>query len=302
MQQAVVILGRPGSTLGAQIRDHLRERGGTVSVLALDATLRGEEVSVLPTAVVWQGVDLTRAGAVLAERSIFPWPQPQGVADLIEEGAPSKRLVAAEREARSLALSALEVASASCRVINPPAAAHLAVSPATALDRLARRGIGIHPWRLEPAPGASDDSGRPVLDVAGRDLWHEPAPPPPGQPALTLDPVPVPVSTLFVVGDRVVGALHFRDGRSWVRAEVPAVLAADEIAAEPAGLAKRAASLLELDIAGITVAEGPGGHRVLLADAGPDLEGWNRSLGGRLVPTLADHLAAVAKSREGVVG
>ena len=255
-------------------------------------------MSVLPDGVVWQGHGLQGFGAVLVERARFAWPQPQQIERLLEEGAPSRARVARERESRSLAISALEVAAETTRVINHPSTVHLVVSPATALHRLDAAGLPVHPWRIRPAPENGGDWL--VLDSVGRELRHEPGRPAVGQPALFLDAANGEVVSVCMIGHRAAGARLYADGGSWLDGRHSATLTAREIAPEILTTVARAAVALAVEIAVISVHLKTQLPTVLFADAGPDLAHWNRALDGRVVDTLAEHLAGIVAGEEGV--
>ena len=296
MHGPVVILGDAASPLPAIIEAEMRRRGASARVLSLTAPLEAGRVSILPDAVVWEDVDLTRAGAVLVERPLFAWSQPHGVERLIEDGVPSRRLVTAEREACSLALSAMFIASGVARTVNPPSAARLAVAPAMALHQLAQGGLPVHRWRIEPAP----EGDRLVIDSVGRDLWFEPERPPAGEPALTFDPAPGEVDSLFVVGKHLVGGMRFGDAASWASGNRGEPLDEQDLAPRLAEVALQVAVVLEVDIVVVSALVRADEPAILLADTAPDLAEWNVALGGRLASTLADHLIEAATGREGV--
>jgi len=298
----VCILGVPGSPVAAAIARRLGERGVVAHALALDAPLRGDAVTVRPGTVLWQGRDPGRAAVVMVERPVFPWPQPQRIGELLRDGVPVPERVDAEREARSLLVSALFAVAEHAHVVNPPAAVHLAVSPAIALDRLAGRGLPVHPWRLDPAGEPSP--GNPALrrDVAGRELWHEPLPPPPGEPALLLDPLPGGAFSLLVVGGGVAAGLGYSDGPSWSKDVSPAPLSADAVPTDVAELAVRACGTLGLGFAAVSVTAAPDEPRVLWVEGGPDLEAWHTRTSETVFEALADHLVSVAAGDEGVQG
>lgn len=236
-------------------------------------------MTVAPGEVIWEGTDLLQVGAILVEAPLFPWPQPQMPTEMpFEPPAPEARL-SPEREARSLALSALWIASENRPVWNPPGAGHLAASPAVALDRLERAGLRVHPWSLEPAPVEGEAAGRVVFDGAGRDRWHHPARPAPGEPALVFEAVRGEVLDILVVGGRLAGARGPRPG---------------DIPAEAAELAECAADLLNLPIVAVSIVAVPGTPEVLLAEAGPDLAQWDTHLDGRLAPLLIERLETAA--------
>ena len=248
------------------------------SQLSLDAPLQGRPVTVGPGEVLWEGTDLLRVGAILVEAPIFPWPQPQVVEDLRFDPVEGEARISPEREARSLALSALWVASQTRPVWNPPEAGHLAASLAVALDRLGAAGLPVHPWSLEPAPEAGILEGL-VIDCAGPERWHQPSRPGPGEPAIVFDPIPSGIIDLLVVGGRTVGATADRT---------------QEAPPEAGDLALRAAGALGLAIAQVSMVGDPRSLKILRVEAGPDLAAWNTRLDGRLAPLLIERLVAAA--------
>lgn len=297
MNRTYALLRMPGSPLGDSLARRLGERGLRAELLDLDAPLRGEPVTVSPASVIWQGVDLAAAAAVLVERPVFAWPQPGGIGDLIRDGAVDQERASAEREARSLIASAIPAAAESGRVVNPPLAAHLAASPAIALEYLDDAGLEVHPWRLAPAPGDAD--GQLLLDAAGRDLFHQPGRPRAGDPALEPDPIPGAVLSVLVAGGEALGGLRHAGGAAWAAGEPAEPLAAGEIPAADGELALRAADSVGMGFAAVSVMETSGRCRVLWFDAGPDLAGWDARLDGRIAAGLADYLIAVAAGDRG---
>lgn len=291
------VLRTPGSPLGESLARRLGERGGQTRLLDLDAPLRGEPVTVRPGSVIWQEVDLIAAAAVLVERPVFPWPQPQRISELIRDGAPDPERVGAEREARSLIGSALPAAAESGRLVNPPSAAHFAASPAMALDALEDGGLAVHAWRLAPAP--EETGGRLFLDAAGRDLWHEPGTPSPGDMAIEPDPVPGELLSVLIAGENPLGGLRYADGEAWVAGKPVAPLAPDEIPGNAAERACEAVKSLGLGFAAVTLIGEADRPSLLWFDAGPDLAAWDRALEGRVSTGLADYLIAVAAGDEG---
>jgi hypothetical protein len=291
------VLQTPGSSVGDSLARRLEERGAAAALLDLDAPLRGEPVTVRPGSVVWQAVDLTAAAAVLVERPVFPWPQPQRLRELIRDGAPDPELVGAEREARSLIAAAIPAVAEAGRVVNPPHATHLAASPAIALDGLESAGLAVHPWRLAPAP--DDAAERLLLDAAGRDLWHEPGTPPPGEMAIEPDPFDGEILSILIAGGSPLGGLRHADGPAWLAGEQVAQLPPEEIPTAAAALAGDAVKRLGLDFAAVALilaAERPG---LLWLDAGPDLAAWDEALEGRVAAGLADYLIDVASGDRG---
>ena len=278
MLRTLAYLSVDAAGFAPRLVEAARARGTACVALSLDAPLRNQPVTISPGEVVWEGVDLLGAGAILVECPLFPWPQRQFPDDLrFEPTGPGAR-ISPEREARSLALSAIWIASRTVPVWNPPAAAHLAASPAVALERLAGAGLPVHPWALEPAPDAAGD-GCLVMDATGRDRWHRPSRPAPGEPAIVLEPIRGEVLQLLVVGGEPVGAR----GRRW-----------EDVPPEAAGLATAAARALGLQIAAVLVAAAPASSEIVAVEAGPDLADWNACLDGRLAPLLLERLEAIA--------
>jgi hypothetical protein len=241
-------------------------------VSRLDAPLQGKPVSVSSTRVLWEGTDLNSAGAVFLESPLFPWPQPPLPPDDSSTREGYKRWAAFQREAKSLMVSAVSAAAGKARIVNPMKAAHLAVSPAVALDRLGSEGFTVHPWRLEPAMrnGA-------LRDAAGRDLWHSPGRPPLNEPSITFDSFKGDAVSMLVIGGQSIGA--------------------GSIGTEAAALAIDAVASLGLDFAAITLLTSP--PRILFCEAGPDLAGWDRALEGRVARALAQHLVDITTNLRG---
>jgi hypothetical protein len=295
MEAFIALLGVPGSPLVARVAKHLDQSKGAAHCLSLDAPFSSEPVTVAPGTVSWQGIELRQAAAVLVEQPLFPWPQP-GLLAQRPQAIPPQEWLVFEREARSLAISAIAAAAEHCPVINHPSAAHLAVSPSIALDRLAEQGVSVHPWRLAPAPD-SDDS-RLMIDASGRDRWHSPEPPVAGEPALIWDDPPAgEVHSLLVVGSQVVGGQRYPSLSAWTSGAAAEPVTGSNQAAQ-ADLACHAAAALGLELAAVTVTAGPS-PAVILVAAGPDLAEWDTVLGGRLAPALAAHLTTIAGAKEG---
>ncbi|MEW6745147.1 MAG: hypothetical protein AB1486_20535 [Planctomycetota bacterium] len=278
--KTVVVLGLPGSPLGERLVARLDEDGVRGRALSLDAPLLGLPVTVDSDSVLWQEENLLQAAAILVERPLFPWPQPRQIG--LSGGEEAR---AADREGRSLALSALLVAADCVPVLNPPAAAHLAVAPAIALDLLEARGVPVHPWRLAPLPEA--EGAILGMDASGRDRWHEPEAPRPGEPAILYELPLAEVVSILVVGPLAAGTLRHPSARAW--AEGAAVLPGSPIPVLVRDLALRAAATLGLAIASVSLATSP--LAVLHVDAAPDLALWDRNLEGGASTALASHLA-----------
>ena len=259
---------------------------------SLDAPLLGLPVTVRAGTVVWEGTDLERAAAVFVERPVFPWPQPQQVLTAAS-GVVSSRAESGDREARSLVLSALLAASQSVRIVNPPSCCHIAASPAIALERLRARGFAVHPWRLAPTP--ENTGGLIVIDAAGRDRWHAPATPAPGDPSLVCEPPEGEVHTLLVAGDAVAGGVAHEAASAWAAgiAGATAHLAGIEVESD---LACAAAKALDLDFCAVTLAITGVAPTILMIEAGVDFLAWDDALGGRLAPCIATHLVSIARN------
>ena len=291
------VLRTPGSLLGDSLARRLEQNGAKAALLDLDAPLRGEPVTVLPGSVVWQDVDLNAAAALLVERPIYPWPQPQRLGELLRDGAPDKDRAGAEREARSLIVSAIRAAAESTRVVNPLQAVHLASFPAIALDQLEAAGLGVRPWRLGPAPDETE--GRLLLDAAGRDLWHEPGSPAPGDAAIEPDPIQGELLSVLVAGEEPLGGLRYRNASSWAAGRPDAPLGAGEIPAAAAASSRAALESLRIDFAAVTLIAEETRPGLVWFDAGPDLAAWDRALDGRVAAGLVDYLISAAAGGKG---
>jgi hypothetical protein len=194
-------------------------------------------------------------------------------------------------------------------VVNPPAAVHLAVSPSLALDRLARDGLPLHSWALEPAPADRTQSAL-VVDACGRDRWHSPSRPLAGEPALVFEPFSGHVDTFLVVGEKTVGAIRHPSGEAWANrtemgeaSERPEPARGTHSAATPLGpdaaaaagrLATQATKALGLHLAAVSICGDAASPAILHCDASPDLAAWTKHLGRRLDAALAIHLMALA--------
>ncbi len=292
MEQTIALIGIPGSILVDEIATRLSGASFPIRTLTLEAPFEGKPMTIGRGAVSWEGVDLLSAGAVFIERSVFPWPQTRYPAEYEESGFTQAQWAIFQREAASLVVSALHLASTACPVINPPSTAHLAVSPSIALDLLAREGIAVHPWRVEPVPG-EDRSGVGILiDACGRDLRHTPLTPPAGETALAVEPFQGPVTTCIVIGGRAVGAVRFSGLDSWALGRGAEVAAMEGDAAD---LAVRSVEALGLGFAAVSLRADPGRSSVVLLEASPDLEWWDGMLGERVAEALAEHLIALVR-------
>ena len=289
MEQTIALIGIPGSILADEIAACLSGDSFSHQILSLDAPFEGKPLTIGRGVVSWEGVDLLGAGAIFVERSVFPWPQTRYSAEYEESGLTQAQWAFYQRESASLLISALHLASTERPMINPPSAAHLAISPSIALDLLEREGITVHPWRMEPAAEGEISAGRISIDACGRDRWHTPGPPVTGEQALTIEPFEGAVTAFMVVGGRIAGAVRFPGPDSWALGQEAKVVGTEIGAAD---LAIRSAAILGLDFAAISVREDQG--RVLFAEASPDLEQWNRILEGRVAELLAEHLISLA--------
>ena len=294
MQPTFVHIGLPESPFGARFSEAARSLGVALEAASIDAAIEGRTVTVRPGAVLWEGIPLLDAAAVVVEAPLFPWPQPLGAAPHgVRAGAPVP--FAVEREARSLAVSALSVVAETRPVWNRPASAHLAASRALALQRLAAAGIGVGGFRLLPATNAEAEDGRIVLDPVGRDRWHRPSRPSPGDPALVLDPIPGEVVSVLVAGGAVAGGERHPSAAAWSSGSPGAPLAATAVPGAVADAATAAARALGLDIAAVALAGDP--PKILLVETGPDLAAWDGRLGGALARVLAGRLVAAVLAR-----
>ncbi len=293
MPPSVVLLTRPGSPLGDALSPRVDAHGGVCRTLNLDAPLSAEPVTVRPRGVAWQGVDLLGTGAILVERPVFPWPQPVRLRDLPGDAGDRRAAAGAEREARSLAVSALRVAAEVRPVVNPPEAGHLAASPAVGLDRARGAGVPVAPWRLAPAGSADPEAGDLVQDVVGGERWHAPSPPAGGDPTLILTPAGGAVSTLLIVGEAVAVAVEHPSPAAWTGGGPAsgALLASPGPGAAAAALA--AARACALPLAAVTV-DGHTTESVLYIDAAPDLTAWGSVTQGRALDALAAYLVHLA--------
>lgn len=288
MERPIILLQLPGSPLAGRIARRLGEAGVATRLGCLDAPLSGAAVTVRAGGVSWEGAELLEAGAVWVEAPLFPWPQSLPPPDPPPAGLTPQDWAVRQREARALAGAALFCAAEARPVVNHPLSAHLAASPAIALDRLARAGLPVHPWRL----GAAAPGTAPALDAAGRDRWHAPSRPPAGATALMPAPFAGPVESLLVVGGRLAARSVFADAAAWARGEAHPALAA--AAADPAArdLAAGAASALALDLAAVSLHAGA----VLLCEAAPDLAAWDEAAAGAVAAAIAELLLTRASA------
>ncbi len=306
MTRPIVLFAHEGSELAAALAARLAAVQRPHRLLALDAPLGGEAVTVRGARVVWQGCELDAAGALWLAQPLFPWPQPLLPPCELPDLQNVQRWIVYQREARALAVAALQVAAETVPALNPIGAAHLAVAPAVALDLLAARGLPVQPWRIASfdAPGAAAAAAvDPVaVDAAGRDRWHQPAALPAAAPRLSFDGYAGAVVEVLVVGGEAIGA------RSWTHAAAWAAVrngereqAADPdagTACDPAPWAQlgcAATAALALEMAAVSVAAEPrASAAIMLVDAAPDLDAWERLLDGAVSAALARRLGAVA--------
>ena len=292
MPPTFVHIGLPESPFGARFAEAVRSLGIAAETASIDATIEGGTVTVRSDAVLWERIPLLEAVAVVVEAPLFPWPQPLGAAP---RGAGAPLPFAVEREARSLALSALSLVAETRPVWNRPAAAHLAASRAVALARLETAGIPVRAWKLLPAPERGDREDGIVLDSVGRDRWHRPSRPSPGEPSLVLGPVAGDVVSVLVAGGAAAGGERHPSAAAWSSGSPGAPLASGAIPKPFADAAIAAARALGLDIAAVALAGDPAA--TLLVETGPDLSAWDDLLAGRLAPFLAGRLAGAALAR-----
>ncbi|MFH1999378.1 MAG: hypothetical protein ABIK28_06840 [Planctomycetota bacterium] len=316
MQKPIVLLGQTGSSFVPELETALRRKGLPCRALSLDAAFEGRALTVHAGAVLWEGADLLQAGAVFVEQPLFPWPQPQ----IPPEGAPLGREAFGkwaqnQRESRSLSVAGLCLAAEERPVLNPPAMAHLAASPAMALLLLARAGMAVHPWRLGPAcdfmPGDKRLPEDVKVDPAGPDYWHKAEDPGPDDPTLFLTLSEERVYVCLVIGDRIAGCIKYANVQAWAADQArlekgDAIEGADAPGRAFQETSVRAASSLGLDFAAIALIENNSGPKndskappILFCRAAPDLGAWNRRFSRRVIPILVDHLARRAMQNKG---
>ena len=297
MPQSVAVFALNRSLLGRRLAAALGERGCACHLLSLDAPVEGLPVTIAPDRIVWEGVDLLREGAIFLELPLYSWPQPHQIDRAPADSEARIRFFTADREARSLTASAIAVAAESVPVVNRPEASAYAAAPATALEDLEAARLPVHPWSLGASPPAGAEEGRLVLDAAGREHWHRPSRPPEGEVGLLLDPLEGPVTSVLTIGGDVAGRIGFPSAAAWAAGRGGTVLTAEDAA--EADLARRAAARLGLEVAAIALGSERDGPTILFVEAGPDLAGWDQSLGGRAVPAIAERLAALARRGTG---
>jgi hypothetical protein len=286
MKPTIAILGRPHFPLETELVTFLERLTKRTFVGSIDAPLEGKPVSIGPDGVLWEGIDLTSCDLVFVQQQ-FPWPQPQQV-DRYDDAESWQTKGAAEREARALAIAAVSIAARYCRVVNRPDSMHQTAAPAISLDRLARSGFVVHQWSLEPAPQPDQLGARFVIDACGRDRWHVPERPAPGQPAIVFEPVTNEIVTLLMAGGGCIAAVHHRDGSEWTSSPGKRV-ALNDLDAAHVSLALDAARCLELDLAGISlVTSNP--STIVFVEPSPDLDQWHRIVGTDLIKGLGESL------------
>ncbi len=287
----VALLGAPQSPLLMAVAEALEERGVRAEILDLFAPLAGRPVTLRAgRRVTWEGVDLVPGcRAALVEQPTFPWPQVQDLAGVLEAGVPRGDLVRAEREGRALLASAVRILGEEMPVVNPPPAVHLAVAPALALARVEAAGLPVASWSVGPVSGTGD--GLLLLDVAGRDAWHHPGPPPPGEPGLHVRWSGTAAWVHLVVGNRV--AVAYRQARA-LPAPDPEGGEQATPGSEEEGLAVAAARTLGLPLAAVVMDPRPV-PRILFVEAAPDLAAWWRVGGDLLAGAVAGLLDGYAR-------
>lgn len=296
MSAPVALLIVPGSSLGDALGPRIEVRGVACHVLDLDAPLVGKPVTIGPRRLTWEGFDLLSAGALLVEKPVFPWPQPTRIESLSDTRDRQASFVAAEREARSLIVSAIRVAAVRLPVVNPPGACHLAAAPATALDMAERAGIPVTMWRLEPMRHA--ETAVIVLDSVGRDRWHAPTGPAEGDPAIVISAPAGPITTVLITGRQAAVTIRHESAQAWATGNLcdgRPETARDPVVVE---MALRAAEACDLSLAEITVGALPAPH-IFFINPAPDLTAWGLRSGGQALEALADHLVRLAAQPAG---
>lgn len=267
----IVFLCTRGSGLRAALASPAHSRSlADLEVRDLEAPLEAGGVTIATSVdgerVVWQGLELTQAAAIVVERPLFAWPQAL---------TPGRD----DRAARALLLSALHAAALRAPVIDAPSSARWAALPTAALAELANGGLDVHPWTASVAPADAL-----AFDIVGADLGYEPRTPDAQQLAWWPEPFEGSVQTVLVAGERVAGGASWPSASAWSRGADARVLGAQELAADLTQLATRAARTL-----GVTNLELDFFHgAVLRARVGPDLSRWNSLLGGKVVALLLE--------------
>ena len=272
----IILLRRKGSAFAESLARAARSSPGAsaLEVLDLDAVQDGAAVSVRDEGVLWQGCELTGAGALILEDLEFAWPQ-----SLERSAVPGL-----DRARRSLALSALCTAAERVPAIDPPAAAHLAALPLLALSLLAERGVRVQPWSLgPPEPGA----GGVRLDPLGACRGYRPAPPAEGAPAWMPEAFDGDVLSVLVVGSEIAGALAFAGAADWAAGRASGAVPAPELEAGPAAAALAAARALATQAAQVDLVRAT--SAVLHARPGPDWSRFEAALGPAVPRALWQH-------------
>jgi hypothetical protein len=294
MGRVIVLLAVPESPLAGEMAAILDSGEVSHYTCSLDGPIEGKPLTVSPNGVIWEGVDLLRADAIFVERPVFPWPQHELPPERFCRNGNFKQGVVFQREAMSLIVSAVRIAGDARRMINPPGAAHLAISPSIALDRLTRQGLPVHPWCLETYTANVFSNAGFVIDASGADRRHSPMLPREDEPVIIYEPFSEEVVTVLVVGGRAAGALWYRSCEQWAiqnrlntsgerqmqndmdaGADSHRVIDLLEVFPKEVELAVRAAAALELDIAAVSIRAGSSPASVTpesaaSADAVPD--------------------------------
>lgn len=290
MSTPIVLLGRSGSAFTRRVAAILDEKQVPNVVSSQDAVFEGRPVTLMRGSVRWDGVDLVGAAATFLERPGFMWPQ-SGRVDRSD-------LPSGEREMRSLTVCALAAASEG-PMLGSSRAAVFAASRACALLELAKAGRRVHGWRLCAAPDVGDEQERLIVDAVGGDHWHSPGRPPAGDVCLSLDPVSGAVTGALVIGGRVAAARRFASGADWCAARGGEPLDPSRLEAEAGAAAIAAAAALNLEIAEVWLVGSGDAVSVLLLEAGPDHEMWDRSSDGQVATCVAARLTELASRSEG---
>lgn len=286
MSRPVVLLGRPDSPLAARIAAQLAAADMPALCLDLDAPLNGEPVTVRDDHVTWQGCDLGAAAALWCEAPVFPWPQMVPPPCPLPDAENFERWRHYQREARALAVGALAAACDVAPAINAPSAAHVAITPTVALDRLAAAGLPVAPWRVGGDDARTDEVS---VDATGADHWHRPGPAPAAPPRLHLTATG-PVTALLVIAGEVVAAQGWDDAASWAAGAPGTRVDTVQLAAPLRARAEQAAAALAADIVQLSCDN----DAILRADTAPDLLHWDNLTDHTVAAALARRLATLA--------
>jgi len=297
MSHPIVILQERDSAFAARLARAIASGGTDCLLRSLDAPFVGGAVRVDDEHLVWEGTNLREVGAIFLERPLFPWPQPASLGTLAVPREDRARVV--DRQARSLAISALMTAASSRPVVNRPESGALAASRAIALAELEAANVPVCPWSVISAPAVTHESEALFVDLIGRERWHRPSRPPAGDPCLSLGTAPGHVLALILVGGEPAGAVRYASAARWSMGEGGGPVAPEGIPKEAASTAARAAAALKLEIAEISVINGPSGPQVLLVEPGPDLDAWDTIFAGGLAARIARRLVEIAESEGG---